>query len=164
MKIHSRLLCNPPKGRFRVTCWGAIKKKVCGMGSGKKMIYIQYIYIFICSYMWGNGESPKKCYVCFLVNITPDLFLILWQKHQGWSFSILISELHLVWVTSCDEFLGTSSHGNPHESTPTNGVSFGLQKWFWVVWKYCFFGNLINEWTLREKNRSKLGSPFFFNQ
>lgn len=29
-----------------------------------------------------------------------------------------------------DEFLGTSSHGNPHELTPTNGVSFGLQKWF----------------------------------
>ena len=65
----------PTQRPFSSHLLGSNKKKVCGMGSGKKMsdifiyryIYI-YLYVYICSYMWGNGESPKN--VMFVVLLT----------------------------------------------------------------------------------------------
>ena len=73
VKIHSRLLCNPPKGRFRVTCWGAIRRKYVGWVPEKNWVYI-------CSYMWGNGESPKNAMLVVLLTL---LQIYFWYYHKN---------------------------------------------------------------------------------
>ena len=72
VKIHSRLLCNPPKGRFRVTCSE------------------QYV-----------GRVPKKRQT-FTKGTYGEKVLSPTEVGEGWNVCILISELHLVLVTSYD--------------------------------------------------------------
>lgn len=97
VKIHSRLLCNPPKGRFRVTCWGAIRRKYVGWVPEKNWVYI-------CSYMWGNGESPKNA---MLVVLWTWLQMYFWYYHKNtkdkvfpfWFQSCIQFGWHLWWVS-----------------------------------------------------------------